>query len=437
MVGLPTTIPREWDQARPEFLRLGRLVERLHGFHSAVDVHREAIRALFPYGIDADEVLHHGRCEKILEALNGHIEKADLTEAVELRAKLLGLADEQPLPFYAALQEFCRNLGSTDVPQRAIADAWEQIVTVAKRLDELRANIARLNEITSVIAASGAPNWAKRLRHEPVVGDDSWTPPTWQTAWEWARAEGYLKSLGDRETVRRLSNARTSAEAEQRRLFADVVRLRTFLGMKRNLTQKVQAALAKFTAAIARLGKGTGRSAGRYRRIIREAALDAARAVPCWILPEWRVAEQLPAELGSFDLVVIDEASQSDITALPAILRGKKVLNAGDDKQVSPTPIGVEDRKVLQLRTTFLSGIPFADQMDPATSLYELAGMVYPGRAIVLREHFRCVEPIIGFSSRFYPKPLIRLRIPTASERLDPPFDRHLCEAWQARSGDQ
>jgi very-short-patch-repair endonuclease len=97
-------------------------------------------------------------------------------------------------------------------------------------------------------------------------------------------------------------------------------------------------------------------------------------------------------------------------------------LIVGDDKQVSPTPVGVEDRKVLQLRTTFLTGIPFADQMDPATSLYELAGMVYPGRAIILREHFRCVEPIISFSSRFYPKPLIPLRLPTASERLDPPL---------------
>jgi very-short-patch-repair endonuclease/transcription elongation GreA/GreB family factor len=60
--------------------------------------------------------------------------------------------------------------------------------------------------------------------------------------------------------------------------------------------------------------------------------------------------------------------------------------------------------------------------MDPATSLYELAGMIYPGRAIILREHFRCVEPIISFSSRFYPKPLIPLRLPTASERLDPPL---------------
>ena len=415
-------LPTEWEQARSELLRLGRLVERLYGLHSDVEVYRQAILALFPYGIDADEVLHHGRCAKILEALNAHLEKAGLTEAIDLRSKLGAISGKKRLPFHTALCAFCRNLGSAEVAQREIAEAWQQIVVEAQRLDSLRASFARLNDITAIIATSGAPNWAKNLRDGVVVNDDPWTPATWQAAWEWARADGYLKSLGDQELIRSLSDARTSAEAEQRKLFADIVRLRTFLGMKNSLSQRVEAALAKFTVAIARLGKGTGKSAGRFRRMIQEAALDAARAVPCWILPEWRVAEQLPAELGSFDLVVIDEASQSDITALPAILRGKKVLIVGDDKQVSPTPVGIEDRKVLQLRTTFLNGNPFANQLDPATSLYDLAGMVYAGRTIMLREHFRCVEPIINFSSRFYPKPLIPLRLPTASERLDPPL---------------
>ena len=123
-----------------------------------------------------------------------------------------------------------------------------------------------------------------------------------------------------------------------------------------------------------------------------------------------------------FDLVVVDEASQSDISSLPVLLRGKKVLIVGDDKQVSPAVVGVEERKIIQLRTTYLSGLPFADQMDPATSLYELGGMVFPGKAVMLREHFRCVEPIIRFSSRFYPKPLMPLRVPKATERLDPPL---------------
>jgi len=39
----------------------------------------------------------------------------------------------------------------------------------------------------------------------------------------------------------------------------------------------------------------------------------------------------LPATLRSFDLVVLDEASQSDARELPALLRSKKVLKLESD----------------------------------------------------------------------------------------------------------
>ena len=88
------------------------------------------------------------------------------------------------------------------------------------------------------------------------------------------------------------------------------------------ITDSIEAALNKFTAAISRLGQGLGKSAARYRRIIRNSTFEASHAIPCWIMPEWRVSEQLPPDLGLFDLVIIDEASQSDVTSLPAIMRG-------------------------------------------------------------------------------------------------------------------
>jgi hypothetical protein len=47
----------------------------------------------------------------------------------------------------------------------------------------------------------------------------------------------------------------------------------------------------------------------------------------------WRAAEQLPAALGSLDLVIIDEASQTDV--LPALLRRRKILVVRDDRRVS------------------------------------------------------------------------------------------------------
>jgi very-short-patch-repair endonuclease len=47
---------------------------------------------------------------------------------------------------------------------------------------------------------------------------------------------------------------------------------------------------------------------------------------------------------------------------------------------------------------------------------------VFPSDRLMLKEHFRCVEPIIRFSTQFYPERLLPLRIPTAKERLEPPL---------------
>ncbi len=420
-VGAPT-FSTEWDTAAAEFMRMGRLVCRAWQFHQNETEHRRTLKALFPYGVDAEEAVLYGRCASAIDALAANVERAELGSAGALVDKLSDLANGQSSPFHTALTEFCANLGDAEVLQNAVARAWQEITEEAGRLDGLRGEFQRLDELCSKIKESGAMKWAEVLRDVPPSGDDPWTPTSWQQTWEWTCADNFLRSLGNRDAVRLLSDRRVAAEAEQRRLFAEVIRLRTFLGLKRGLTEKIDSALAMFSAAISRLGRGTGKGAPRQRRIIREAAQDAAIGVPCWILPEWRVAEQLPSELAVFDLVVVDEASQSDITVFPIILRGRKVLIVGDDKQVSPTVIGIEDRQVAQLRATFLSNLPFANQMDPATSLYELGGMVFPGNTTMLREHFRCVEPIIRFSSRFYATPLLPLRLPKVSERLDPPL---------------
>src|SRR5262249_372982 len=152
---------------------------------------------------------------------------------------------------------------------------------------------------------------------KPIGGtEDSWTPPHWIESWQWAQGDGFVRDLADRTTLQQLGDERAELEADERSLLSEIIRLNTFLGLKRRMSDAVLAALPKFALAIRQLGNGTGISASRHRRSIREATFEAAIAVPCWILPEWRVSEQLPAELGAFDLVIVDEASQSDITAL-------------------------------------------------------------------------------------------------------------------------
>jgi hypothetical protein len=142
-------------------------------------------------------------------------------------------------------------------------------------------------------------------------------------------------------------------------------------------------------------------------------------------MPHYRISESLPAEFGCFDLVIIDEASQSDLTALPAILRARKILIVGDDKQVSPEGVGLEEEKIRNLVTRFLANQieTYRPQMTPERSIYDLFKVVFARSAVMLKEHFRCVAPIIEYSKReFYNHELEPLRIPKASERLSPPL---------------
>src|SRR5260370_19937285 len=133
-------------------------------------------------------------------------------------------------------------------------------------------------------------------------------------------------------------------------------------------------------------------------------------------------SEQLPATLASFDLVILDEASQSDARELPALLRGKKILVVGDDRQVSPSSAFLSIANIARLRQNFLSEFPFRAEVEPGASIYDLAKVMFPDKFVMLREHFRCVEPIIRFSMQFYPEPLVPLRVPTSQDRIDPPL---------------
>ena len=142
-------------------------------------------------------------------------------------------------------------------------------------------------------------------------------------------------------------------------------------------------------------------------------------------MPHYRICESLPAQYGAFDLVIIDEASQSDLSALPALLRAKKVLVVGDDKQVSPDGIGMEEERVQNMMARFLGnqvGL-YRPLMSPERSLYDLFKVVFAKSGTMLREHFRCVAPIIEYSKReFYNHELKPLRLPLMTERLDPPL---------------
>ncbi len=61
--------------------------------------------------------------------------------------------------------------------------------------------------------------------------------------------------------------------------------------------------------------------------------------------------------------------------------------------------------------------------MTPEKSLYDLAARFFAADQVMLREHYRCVPAIIAYSNQtFYEGGIHPLRIPKASERIDPPL---------------
>ena len=85
-----------------------------------------------------------------------------------------------------------------------------------------------------------------------------------------------------------------------------------------------------------KIGKGTGKYAETYRRDARKYMQQCRNAIPAWIMPLYRVAEQVEAEPEIFDVVIVDESSQTGPEGLILQYLAKQCVIVGDDKQISP-----------------------------------------------------------------------------------------------------
>jgi very-short-patch-repair endonuclease len=142
--------------------------------------------------------------------------------------------------------------------------------------------------------------------------------------------------------------------------------------------------------------QGTGVLDDFRRKESRNLLRKCKSAVPVWIMPLKRVLDNFNLVDDSFDVLIIDEASQADLTNLPVFSIAKKVIVVGDDKQVSPSGAGVKLVGLESLIDEFLKEIPNKQNYDFKFSLYDVACSSF-GDTVRLSEHFRCVPEIIQF----------------------------------------
>ncbi|WP_233236960.1 AAA domain-containing protein [Bordetella sp. LUAb4] len=376
--------------------------------------------------------------ERVRSHLLKHLTRAELAEASLALNRLQERVAGKSGPAAQVLREFIdQQLGNDEVDGARVAGRYTDIVAELRRVAGLSGVLNRVKEYAGRLEQAGAAKLARRVRTVPVEqsGDDATFPLAWREAWAWSRVRAHLEQIEARTELLDLNARRATLEGGLSQMYQDVVGKAAWLATKRNASPKVLQALAGYSTAIRRIGQGTGPNAMRYRRDAQTAMQDAADAVPCWIMSHARISESMPADIGAFDLVIVDEASQSDLWALPAIVRARKILVVGDDKQVSPDSGFRASARIDELRTRFLSEQPYGADMTPEKSLYDLAARVFAADQVMLREHFRCVPPIVAYSNRFFYKGAIQpLRIPRPSERLDPPLvDIHVPDGVRDR----
>ncbi|MFB0946687.1 MAG: AAA domain-containing protein [Spirosomataceae bacterium] len=136
------------------------------------------------------------------------------------------------------------------------------------------------------------------------------------------------------------------------------------------------------------------------RRAIENFTDELFDLIPCWLASPETVSAIFPLQSDTFDLVIFDEASQCYIEhGLPAALRGKQVIIAGDSQQLQPSDL-------YQVRYEDERGED--EPLLEIDSLLDVASQYLPQTQ--LREHYRSKSlDLIAFSNKHFYKDKLNL----------------------------
>jgi very-short-patch-repair endonuclease/transcription elongation GreA/GreB family factor len=383
-------------------------------------------------------VLEYGDALRRLEALLGaasvNVDAAASSERADLAKALDGVhltttqrdAEEQVQPALqrlrnvAPLREAVPAVGAAAAALEAwAADEYENAYADLLQAAEANVLLTRLREQLDVVR-SAAPALADALEQSPH--DALWKQRLIELhqAWAWRAWDTRVRAKTDPSAEEGWREQLRLAETEERRLLRQLASNRGWDHCVSRLTPHEMTYLSLYSQAVRRAGKGTGKYAPRHQADARSSLREAQTAVPAWIMPMHRVFETVPVDRSNlFDVVIVDEASQSGLEAVLLSWLAPRLVIVGDDKQVSPSNVGLDHEAVYTLQDRYLAGIEAKSLFGPMSSFFDQA--VAKSRArIMLREHFRCMPEIIGFSNELaYDGQLIPLR-QYGADRLPP-----------------
>ena len=156
-------------------------------------------------------------------------------------------------------------------------------------------------------------------------------------------------------------------------------------------------------------------------KYIEKFDFELFKGIKVWLLTPDVVSEIIPMDTGLFDLVIFDEASQMFIEkGIPSVMRAKKVVIAGDHKQLRPSKLGAGRIGMDEDDAEDEGEIPIYEE---ASSLLDVARFKYP--SVMLRYHYRSrYEELISFSNHAFYKGRLYVS-PNIESDMEPPIMVH------------
>ncbi|HUA37607.1 MAG TPA: AAA domain-containing protein [Candidatus Sulfopaludibacter sp.] len=351
-----------------------------------------------------------GELETILKARAGRLREKHLERV--WAAWLAALPEGDP-PEAAATQELRKAL--REASPTGYEEAFEELV----RLRNLEPDLASRRTLLARLQVQ-APAWASAIENRHPLHANPEPPGDPASAWEWRQFHDELERRA-KVSLDELQQNIERLDGELMEATAQLAEKRTWANLIRQTSPQQQHALKSYALTRNKLSKtGVGVRDAELRAAARKELTVAKGAVPVWIMPLNEVADSFDPRTTRFDVVIIDEASQCDPTAMFALYLGRQAVIVGDDEQVTPVAVGVDMKEVEELIDIHLpKDFPSRQHYDGTTSIYELAQVSFGG-VIRLVEHFRCAPDIIAFSNHLSYKGEIKPLREASAIRLAP-----------------
>jgi hypothetical protein len=268
---------------------------------------------------------------------------------------------------------------------------WQRLREELKDLQEIGPQARWLLDLRGRLSAA-APVWTSRILADPAAAGD---PADFDAAWQWRQLDCWARQALGGQTPDQLQAELEELSVRRRRVIAELVGERAWRCLADSLTGRQRQALNSYVRAVARFGTTGGKFARRWQTEIRAALNGSKDAIPVWIMPAARALTSFRPETDPpFDVLVVDEASQIGLEAVPLLALARKTIVVGDDRQSGPGNVGLDRQEVFDLLDEHLAMIPrYRTLFDPDNSLYDLAFQKFPGVVMLTDSRALTVEP--------------------------------------------